>query len=99
MVEVILIIVFIVGISIGCASDESAKKKIRKFDKRLTDFEKVFYGEVLMREDLTESTKDFEYIRLESMPNRLYKLESCFQCQLYRDKVLEDILKNPQEST
>ena len=51
MKEFVLIVVFIIGIAVGCASDESAKKKIRKLDKRLTDFERKFYGEIPEEED------------------------------------------------
>lgn len=94
--EIALIIVFISGIAIGCASDESTKKKIRKYDKRLTDFERFFYGEIPEDKQFVEITNDFEYARLETIPSRLQRLESCFRCRLYRGKGQEDTQKKPQ---
>lgn len=90
MKEIVLVVVFIIGIAVGCASDESAKKKIRNVDKRLTDFERKFYGEIPEEERFADYTKDFEYERLALMPSRLCRLESCYRCTLYRDKARED---------
>ena len=94
--EIVLIIVFIVGIAIGCASDETTKKKIRKYDRRLTDFERLFYGEIPEDRRFVEYTKDFEYARLETIPSRLRRLEACYRCRLYQGKDQEDTRKRPQ---
>ena len=46
MTKVALCIVLFAVCIFVCLSNESAKRKIRKFDKKLTDFEKIYYGDL-----------------------------------------------------
>lgn len=85
---VVLLAVCFAGIYI---SNESAKRKIRRFSKRLTDFEKSYYGDLYQPDDSEDKEwESKEFYLLEKFPIRLEKLRFCYQCPLYRNKVLKD---------
>ena len=85
--EKIIITIFIIGMIVGCASDIQTKRKIRKFNKGLTDFEKIFFKDLYKPKTLVQHNDSIEYAQLETMQNRLDKLRFCYQCPLYQDKV------------
>lgn len=95
--EKIIITIFIIGMIVGYASDIQTKRKIRKFNKRLTDFEKIFFKDLYKPKTFVKHNDAIEYAQLETMQNRLDKLRFCYQCPLYQDKVQEDRRENLQQ--
>ena len=85
--KVVLIVIVIFSFSVEL-SNYLIERKIRKFNKKLTDFEGLFYNATGIE---IKNTIDFnEYYQLETMPKRLKQIEFCYQCQLYQSKVQVD---------
>ena len=77
-------------------SNMRTETKIRKFQRKLTDFEKVFYdGTGVEVKDMEQFN---EYYLLATMPKRLRQIEFCYQCPLYQDKVQANKRKTFQEN-
>ena len=78
MAEIIAICLFITWLIITCALNAYIDKKIRKFNKRLADFEKAFYGSSY--EPVINTTPECaEFVLLESAPERLDRIEFCLR--------------------
>ncbi len=61
------------------------------FNKKLTDFEKIYYGDLYQSGELDDKEwASKEFYLLETMPKRLEKILFCYQCPMYRNKDLKD---------
>ena len=78
MAEIIAICLFITWLIITCALNAYIDKKIRKFNKRLADFEKAFYGSSC-EPVINTNPECAEFVSFESAQYRLDALEVCLK--------------------
>lgn len=84
-VKDIMFYLFAAIMFVTAISNFSVERKIRKLNKRVTNFEKEFYNG--FGADIKSPEGVNEYYLLETLPTRLEQIEFCYQCPLYQSKV------------